>query len=171
MQLLKHNSPAIKRAERLVTSCYVEIAPPSINLRWPKEEPDCRVGRYPTQASGQVLEPSASWRITVRGGYAVPRRAERDGGACFWRPGRICQGDTSVVVQVARRLRSCHGVSDLSRWQGATWICHGFENCLGSRKLFAKTLSDWRSQAGVTTAPAIALAKAGQLTFIVRVSC
>jgi hypothetical protein len=33
----------------------------------------------------------------------------------------------------------------------------------------AKTLSDWRSQAGVTTAPAIALAKAGQLAFIVRV--
>jgi len=39
-------------------------------------------------------------------------------------------------------------------------ICHGLLSCLGSRNLFAKTLSDWRSQAGVTS----------QLTFIVRVS-
>jgi hypothetical protein len=98
------NGPAIKRAERLVTSCYVEIAPPSINLRWPKEEPDCRV-----------------WRVS---GFSSHFKFDLEAGA----------------------------LPDCRRQAGN-----------------AKTLSDWRSQAGVTTAPAIALAKAGQLTFIVRV--
>jgi hypothetical protein len=107
-------------AERLVTSCYVEIAPPSINLRWPKEEPDCRVGRYPTTAPGSPdsyrdryfsCPPTGGSRCQE--GMPAPYR--RSGARAF-------------AVQVAASWGIRVSWHDLSKWTIVCFGCKRFVN-------------------------------------------
>jgi hypothetical protein len=77
----------------------------------------------------------------------------------------------SVAVGVVSEPEICHGAGFNCVQMRVSGFSSHYEFVLVLGSAFAKTLSDWRSQAGVTTAPAIALAKAGQLTFIDRVRC
>jgi hypothetical protein len=85
-----YNGTAIKRAERLVTSCYVEIArSQTVGLDVTRREHRAHPG---TLAVRQLADHGA-------GGYAVPRRAERDGGALFAVQIQVLLSITRVAVQ------------------------------------------------------------------------
>jgi hypothetical protein len=94
-------------------------------------------GRYECRGTGGLLVALLSW--------------------CF---STVLVAMRSVAVGLASKAEICHGYRKIIASSARIRVQLSFLNCLGSRNLFAKTLSDWRSQAGVTS----------QLTFIVRVS-
>jgi hypothetical protein len=66
-----------------------------------------------------------------------------------------------IAIGIVSKPENCHECRNLIASSERIWVQLSFLFCLGSMNLLAKT---------VTTLPAEALAKAGQLTFIVRVS-
>jgi hypothetical protein len=67
--------------------------------------PAIKGGCVTRRSTGQVIVMFGRESVTVRGEY----------GACFCCPGTSCLGNSCLVgLKVARRLRSCLGVSELS---------------------------------------------------------
>ena len=118
--------------------------------------PAIKGGCVTRRSTGQIMVMLGSETVTVRGGY----------GACFCSPGTSSLGDTSVVVQIGWKVAKlswcfrtvlaakrsvavglvsepeiCHGCRILIACSARIRVLLSFLICLGSRNLFAKTVT------------------------------
>jgi len=118
--------------------------------------PAIKGGCVTRRITGQVMVMFGRETVTVRGGY----------GACFCSPGTSSLGDTSVVVQIGWKVAKlswcfrtvlvakrsvavgvvseaeiCHGCRNFIASSARIRVQLSFLSCLGSRNLFAKTVT------------------------------